>query len=168
MKKFRYNLTSITDKLHERRRCIGFARRRVGRGGRIILDRCSTAEDDEFWRTLDFTILENKQPEESRTISENVITNSDVGVKSDKYHSATANLQALQTEVKKEIGNSELLTNNSSVSELRTEIKAEPMDVCESEVPQFDAPCNIGPPPTPSKEEEQQMLEFLQTIRKDW
>lgn len=54
-KKYRYTLTSIT----KPKRCIGFARRRIGRGGRIILDRLSNEEDD-FWRTLDYTIYEKK------------------------------------------------------------------------------------------------------------
>lgn len=36
-------------------RCIGFARRRRGRGGRIVLDRIST-NMDEFWANLDYTI----------------------------------------------------------------------------------------------------------------
>lgn len=40
-----------------RPRCIGFARRRVGRGGRIILDRVST-NLDEFWANLDYTIFD--------------------------------------------------------------------------------------------------------------
>ncbi|XP_076269044.1 enhancer of Polycomb isoform X2 [Rhynchophorus ferrugineus] len=52
-KKFRFTLTSLSNP----QRCIGFARRRVGRGGRIILDRISTNYDD-FWRGLDFSILE--------------------------------------------------------------------------------------------------------------
>lgn len=36
-------------------KCIGFARRRRGRGGRIVLDRIST-NMDEFWANLDYTI----------------------------------------------------------------------------------------------------------------
>lgn len=41
-----------------RPRCIGFARRRVGRGGRIILDRASTSYD-EIWSRLDYTIFDS-------------------------------------------------------------------------------------------------------------
>lgn len=42
--------------VHQHRvRCIGFARRRRGRGGRIVLDRIST-NMDEFWANLDYTI----------------------------------------------------------------------------------------------------------------
>lgn len=50
-----------------RPRCIGFARRRVGRGGRILLDRVAT-NFDEFWSQLDYTILETK-PATDCTIS---------------------------------------------------------------------------------------------------
>ncbi|XP_044744316.1 enhancer of polycomb homolog 1 [Coccinella septempunctata] len=166
-RKFRYNLTSVTDRLHQRRRCIGFARRRVGRGGRIILDRASTTEDDEFWRTLDFTILENEQPNVINvTEGKDMLTNNEVSVKPD--NSSTGNVQILQTEVKNEIGDNVRISNGSSVSEMRTEVKVEPMDYSESDVQQLNAPLNVEPPPTYAKEEEQQMLEFLQSVRKEW
>ncbi|XP_061390283.1 serine-rich adhesin for platelets [Musca vetustissima] len=54
--KYRYTLASIK---HPRPRCIGFARRRMGRGGRILLDRVASNFDD-FWSQLDYTILESK------------------------------------------------------------------------------------------------------------
>lgn len=41
-------------------RCIGFSRRRRGRGGRIVLDRIST-NMDEFWANLDYTIYSGNQ-----------------------------------------------------------------------------------------------------------
>ncbi|CAO1306026.1 unnamed protein product [Diamesa hyperborea] len=46
-----YNLTSIRN---PNPRCIGFARRRVGRGGRVILDRIPT-NVDTFWTQLNDT-----------------------------------------------------------------------------------------------------------------
>ncbi|KAL7047734.1 hypothetical protein ACKWTF_003091 [Chironomus riparius] len=55
--KYRFALTSIC---HPRPRCIGFARRRVGRGGRILLDRASSSYDD-IWSKLDFTIFDNEK-----------------------------------------------------------------------------------------------------------
>lgn len=74
--KYRYALTSICHPryvnpfdpqssfdLHMiifRPRCIGFARRRVGRGGRILLDRASSSYDD-IWSKLDFTIFDNEK-----------------------------------------------------------------------------------------------------------
>ncbi|OAD55378.1 Enhancer of polycomb like protein 1 [Eufriesea mexicana] len=61
-KKYRFALTSISKPVP---RCIGFARRRIGRGGRVILDRCSTDMDD-MWSSLDFTIHQPKrEPVES-------------------------------------------------------------------------------------------------------
>ncbi|KAH8321395.1 hypothetical protein KR074_003760 [Drosophila pseudoananassae] len=53
--KYRYTLTSINN---PRPRCIGFARRRMGRGGRVILDRATTNFDD-FWSQLDYTVMES-------------------------------------------------------------------------------------------------------------
>ncbi|XP_036331591.1 uncharacterized protein LOC118743166 [Rhagoletis pomonella] len=53
--KYRFTLTSIK---HPRPRCIGFARRRMGRGGRVALDRIATDMDD-FWSQLDYTIFES-------------------------------------------------------------------------------------------------------------
>ncbi|XP_032669305.1 enhancer of polycomb homolog 1 [Odontomachus brunneus] len=55
-KKYRFALTSINKPVP---RCIGFARRRLGRGGRVILDRCTT-DMDEIWSSLDFTIHESR------------------------------------------------------------------------------------------------------------
>ncbi|CAO1337998.1 unnamed protein product [Diamesa serratosioi] len=54
--KHRFTLTSIRQ---PRPRCIGFARRRMGRGGRVILDRISTPMDD-VWSKLDYTIFDNE------------------------------------------------------------------------------------------------------------
>ncbi|XP_066597847.1 enhancer of polycomb homolog 1 [Prorops nasuta] len=56
-KKYRFALTSIS---RPTPRCIGLARRRMGRGGRVLLDRCSTPDMDDMWSSLDFTIHESK------------------------------------------------------------------------------------------------------------
>lgn len=48
-----------------RPRCIGFARRRVGRGGRILLDR-SSSNYDEVWSRLDYKIFDNTSNAESQ------------------------------------------------------------------------------------------------------
>lgn len=52
---------------HFRSRCIGFARRRVGRGGRIILDRASTNYDD-VWSRLDYTIFDSAAKGENHRV----------------------------------------------------------------------------------------------------
>ncbi|XP_068220292.1 enhancer of polycomb homolog 1 isoform X1 [Palaemon carinicauda] len=46
--KYRFSLTSLSNPT---RRCIGFARRRIGRGGRMWLDRLSTPLDDLWFKT---------------------------------------------------------------------------------------------------------------------
>ncbi|XP_037944219.1 uncharacterized protein LOC119677024, partial [Teleopsis dalmanni] len=53
--RYRFTLTSLR---YPKPRCIGFARRRLGRGGRVIIDRVSTNFDD-VWSQLDYTILES-------------------------------------------------------------------------------------------------------------
>lgn len=58
-----------------RPRCIGFARRRVGRGGRIIIDRVSTDYDD-IWSKLDYTIYDNGKALEESRIKDTCIINS--------------------------------------------------------------------------------------------
>lgn len=55
-RRYRYCLTSIN---RPKPRCIGFARRRLGRGGRVILDR-EPSELDDIWRSLDFTVQDSE------------------------------------------------------------------------------------------------------------
>ncbi|XP_058808050.1 enhancer of polycomb homolog 1 [Phymastichus coffea] len=55
--KYRFALTSIRKPSPK---CIGLARRRLGRGGRVVLDRYSN-DLDAIWSSLDFTIHEPKQ-----------------------------------------------------------------------------------------------------------
>ena len=55
--RYRYSLASLST---PKSRCIGFARRRVGRGGRFVLDRAYTDHDD-LWRSLDFTIMDSNK-----------------------------------------------------------------------------------------------------------
>ncbi|XP_054279598.1 enhancer of polycomb homolog 1-like [Macrosteles quadrilineatus] len=55
--RYRFSLTSITHPTNTSR-CVGLARRRVGRGGRVILDRAGPPMDD-FWASQDFTIHDN-------------------------------------------------------------------------------------------------------------
>ena len=51
--KYKYSLTSLSTPVSK---CIGMVRRRVGRGGRIVLDR-AFADHDDFFRSMDFTVL---------------------------------------------------------------------------------------------------------------
>lgn len=65
-------------KLNFRPRCIGFARRRIGRGGRILLDRSSSTYDD-VWARLDYTIFDTTKAGESAAESRlpDIIDNTD-------------------------------------------------------------------------------------------
>ena len=51
--KYKYSLTSLSTPVSK---CIGMVRRRVGRGGRIVLDR-AFADHDDFFRSMDFTVI---------------------------------------------------------------------------------------------------------------
>ncbi|EGI58322.1 Enhancer of polycomb-like protein 1 [Acromyrmex echinatior] len=77
-KKYRFALTSISKPMP---RCIGFARRRIGRGGRVILDRC-TADMDDIWSTLDFTIHDSNR----ETMDSNVTTTATTTIKQEWLH----------------------------------------------------------------------------------
>ncbi|KAL0099205.1 hypothetical protein PUN28_020049 [Cardiocondyla obscurior] len=76
--KYRFALTSITKPVPK---CIGFARRRIGRGGRVILDRC-TADMDDMWSSLDFTIHDS----ERETTDSNTTATATTTVKTEWLH----------------------------------------------------------------------------------
>ncbi|XP_055614263.1 uncharacterized protein LOC129760633 [Uranotaenia lowii] len=98
--RYRFALTSLR---YPRPRCIGFARRRIGRGGRVIIDRVSTDLDD-LWTRLDYKIIESEttpaaavaaEPEEESIVvplpgsTSNVVTDLDPPVDSKKAVSST-------------------------------------------------------------------------------
>lgn len=56
--RYRFSLATLS---HPRPTCVGLVRRRIGRGGRVILDRAGPSMDD-FWSSLDFTIQDNAKP----------------------------------------------------------------------------------------------------------
>ncbi|XP_074598088.1 enhancer of Polycomb isoform X2 [Brevipalpus obovatus] len=59
-KRYRYCLTSVN--IGAKQKCIGFVRRRYGRGGRIIFDRAYTPMDDR-WKELDPDFVGNEEDE---------------------------------------------------------------------------------------------------------
>ncbi|KAJ8952863.1 hypothetical protein NQ314_007469 [Rhamnusium bicolor] len=151
-KRFRFTLTSLSNP----RRCIGFARRRVGRGGRIILDRMSTDYDD-FWRTLDFSITEPNNVQETKDAIEAV------SVEASNSNSIP------QTVIKSEFSVSHVNSGNVRTSEcvssgsggsIKFEIKKEPEEVQEEGVKPLE--------PVSTKEEKDEMVDFLRSLRRDW
>jgi len=52
--RYKYSLASTST---PRPKCLGFLRRRIGRGGRMIFDR-AYANHDELWRSFGFTVME--------------------------------------------------------------------------------------------------------------
>ena len=77
--RYRYSLASLST---PKPRCIGFARRRMGRGGRYVLDRAYSNHDD-LWRSLDFTALDAK-PAQMNSLT--VDDTSDVNMDDDQVY----------------------------------------------------------------------------------
>lgn len=70
-KRFRYTLLSV-DVGPETTRCIGYARRRKGRGGRVIFDRAYPEQRTDFWdRVFDAGVHTNSELEEKKTLEVN-------------------------------------------------------------------------------------------------
>lgn len=66
--KYRYSLASLST---PKPRCVGMIRRRVGRGGRIILDR-AFHNHDEFWNSLDFNVFNRLSAEPTASDQDDV------------------------------------------------------------------------------------------------
>lgn len=66
-----------------RPRCVGFARRRVGRGGRVILDRIST-EADDLWSQLDYKIFESRTGQESQVLGQDTLKKAETSLSDDE------------------------------------------------------------------------------------
>lgn len=123
----------------------------MGRGGRVIVDRISTDYDD-FWRELDFSITEPGN--ESQSLWEN-----------QQIGEASSSL-VQQTDIKSEfsVSHSDSISvrtsESASVDSFNVEIKKEPVDVQEEGVTPLE--------PVPTKEEKDEMVEFLRSLRRDW
>ncbi|KAJ8925543.1 hypothetical protein NQ315_009383 [Exocentrus adspersus] len=148
-KRFRFTLTSLSNP----HRCIGFARRRVGRGGRIILDRVSTSYDD-FWRTLDFSIIESSSHQEKTDMPEQIPVE-------------FSDSNSVHADIKSEfsvshVNRSNVRTSESadSGSDVKAEIKVEPLDIQEEGVVPLE--------PVHTKDEKDEMVDFLRSLRRDW
>nr|XP_022909693.1 enhancer of polycomb homolog 1 [Onthophagus taurus] len=154
-KRYRYTLTSLSNP----RRCIGFARRRMGRGGRVIFDRLRT-DFDELWRGLDFTIYDGtttkkpattNTPEEGIRLKDSFSTNvySDVGHRNSNFVKAG-------DESRTSFG-----VLNCDGDFVKSVVKEEPEEVAE-EVSRVMEVSEHTP------EDQDEMVEFMQSIQKDW
>lgn len=158
-KRYRYTLTSLSNP----RRCIGFARRRVGRGGRIILDRAATDFDD-FWRTVDFTIYE---PEKSGVGT--VTEKSDDYSKSNSYATVKSEPNDFSHyDLSNKLRTSVSETNSSEVVGVKKEIKVEPTETPAEDVNILENGGGGGGMETTHQDEQEEMVEFLRSVRRDW
>lgn len=209
-KRYRFTLTSLSNP----RRCIGFARRRVGRGGRIILDRCSTSYDD-FWRKMDYSITEtngstsqlhdkllvDKQKSDSNfdlnntlsasasvpilAVSNNNINNkltANSGSGSFSGGSSSGNLWRTDdcksdfSHLSNSSGSSNRdLTRTSECDNVKVEIKTEPveLDLCTGSTNSLEESISsaVAAGATShlsAKEENDEIVKYLQSLKKDW
>lgn len=159
-KRYRFTLTSLSN---PRPRCIGFARRRMGRGGRIVLDRVSTNYDD-YWRTLDFSIYEPQQQQQQHTVQENKVKLVDNTSNNTLNNNNNNNSVLLRTDdIKYDLnhfnsGSSDINNLRTSVSDInecmddgnvKYEVKKEPID-------------------EQNDDNNDDMVEFLRSLRRDW
>lgn len=164
------------------RRCIGFARRRIGRGGRVILDRVSTDYDD-YWRTLDYTIYESsndrikeklcKDDEVFRNSTTDIFNNLGLGNNSLGQPIAIDSNVSLKTkDIKLELVDDGITMDSSvsrtSFSSVRSGdgstdcvIKQEPPDMCpDQSVPIMNNEVE--------SEDLNDMVETLRAVQRDW
>lgn len=183
--KYRFTLTSLSNP----RRCIGFARRRMGRGGRVILDRISTDYDD-LWRTLDFSIVEPQKNTEPSTVpscfstSAAAIGDGSVVVKSEvSANSCSAASSSTWTNdgytvdhsifsgtsVSRNSFSSDKIDSTTSAGNCNFEVKKEQIYVKEEDgvTPLVDVQ-HQQPIEVKTEEDKDEMVEFLRSLRRDW
>lgn len=160
-KKYRYTLTSLSNP----KRCIGFARRRMGRGGRVILDRLSS-ELDDYWRTLDFTIYDSQTKtnttEHKVSVKEETDVNNFTYLDSNIYaNSSNNNLKAPSTSVVTGYCDNLRTSVGDSFSESDcSRCKQEPVDGQEEDLSTQDVknyPRNTD-----------EMVEILRSVQREW
>nr|KAH0807890.1 hypothetical protein GEV33_014902 [Tenebrio molitor] len=151
-KRFRFTLTSLSNP----RRCIGFARRRMGRGGRVILDRINT-DNDDFWRTLDFSIVEPNSKPNDTNLSDGI-------VKMDTSFLNNTNVNNnLRTEIKSEF--SYVVNNSGSRTNVSDVVGGESESGGQIEIKEA---AEDPEPPVHTKSDEDEMVEILRSVRRDW
>lgn len=164
-KRFRYTLTSLSNP----KRCIGFARRRMGRGGRVILDRITTDFDD-YWRKLDYTIFDphsKKETNVATVVSDHKLDNL-MNSNTDGSPARAVNLvSGIRTEIKAEVVNRNNFSSSenngeSVVSDSRCVVKQEPIEISEEfSIPNVDNSSAV-------KDDLDDMVETLKMVQRDW
>ncbi|XP_040844023.1 enhancer of polycomb homolog 1 isoform X4 [Ochotona curzoniae] len=114
--RYRYCLTTLTVP----QRCIGFARRRVGRGGRVLLDRAHSDYDSVF-RHLDLEMLSSPQPSPVNQFANTSETNTsdkplskDLTFTAEQYQQHQQQLALMQKQQLAQIQQQQANSNSSS------------------------------------------------------
>ncbi|VEN50993.1 unnamed protein product [Callosobruchus maculatus] len=157
-RRYRFALTSLS---HPARRCVGFARRRVGRGGRVILDRVATDYDD-LWRTLDFSIVEPQRNQQQVKL--------EVSGRDDAASVSTCGVSgsnSFSTSISETRTSSSVMADNSgvfgsAVGDVR--VKQEPTSTPDEDVKPTTSPLIVDD----TTQHQEDMVEVLRSIRRDW
>ncbi|KAK9717332.1 Enhancer of polycomb-like [Popillia japonica] len=158
-KKYRYTLTTLSNP----KRCIGFARRRMGRGGRVILDRLSPEQDD-YWRTMDFTVFDSHKTDlvnHKILVKEEIDTNNFTFSGSNIYtNSSNYNLKTPDRSVVAGYSDSLRTSIGDSFSESDFKCKQESADI-------QDDTC-YAQEVKDSLHNTDDMVEFVRSVQRDW
>ncbi|KAI4467760.1 enhancer of polycomb [Holotrichia oblita] len=158
-KKYRYTLTTLSNP----KRCIGFARRRMGRGGRVILDRLSPEQDD-YWRTMDFTVFDSHKTNLTNhkiLVKEEIDTNSFTFAGSNIYaNSSNYNLKTPDRSVIAGYSDSLRTSIGDSFSESDFKCKQESADVQDDTFYAQEVKDYLH--------NTDDMVEFVRSVQRDW
>lgn len=111
---YKYVVYSSISLYFSRPRCIGFARRRMGRGGRVILDRISTNMDD-LWSNMDYTIYDSEKQSETNNLKKD--KNNLVLIKQDSC-SVSLNNDSISKQQQQQTENEKLVKERQVISEI--------------------------------------------------
>lgn len=128
----------------------------MGRGGRIVLDRFSTDQDD-FWRTLDFSIVEPTKNDSKAVVKTDDDSKFYGGFDSDFYDASVKSEQSFGG------GGGGGGDSSSVVNNDRTSFSGDV--VVKKELAETDEALLVG---AATEEEREDVVEVLRAIRRDW
>ena len=142
----------------------------MGRGGRVILDRLS-AENDDFWRTMDFTVIDSICDKKGAV---DEVTREGVNFRRSDHPSDpsvyTKFLNCPPKDVEAEHRNDGNLSDCSRTLTCNSGVKADQMHIVKQEPEDMGEESPGLRSSTPSEKDEavQEMLHFLEGVRRDW
>lgn len=172
-RRYRYTLASLSHP----RKCIGFARRRLGRGGRVILDRATTNLDD-LWRQLDFTVIDTAiKPDLSnspKSIMEQYMSKKEAEAKSSASPLSSEKFVDMKNILNDVASVKSLWARNSSSDGVTNGLLGSGSNASESVSENVDAKCDFKTEVyertevNKDKFEQDELLDIFREIKRDW